>query len=214
MAKKKGKGCLTLIGVIVVLMVIVNLFGSGKESQKEQAKKNIATTEENSSKTKPKAENKKEDGVITSGHYQVGKDLPAGEYKVFSDSVSAYIEASKDSSGNVDSIIFNDNFSTFTYIDVSDGQYLKLTGCYAIPSEKAKKFDGSEIKDGMYKIGVDIPAGEYDVTANGTTAYIEVNAAPHGLESIVTNSNFENNELITVSDGQYFKIVGATAVKK
>ena len=152
---------------------------------------------------------------MKSGHYQVGKDVKAGEYKVFSDGGYGYIECAKDSSGGADSIVANENFSTFTYITVSDGQYFKLTGCYALPVEKAKKFSGSDIKDGMYKVGVDIPAGEYDVKANSSTAYVEVSSnSSHNLDSIVTNSNFETNNLVTVSDGQYLKIVGGTATKK
>ena len=37
MAKKKGKGCLIIVGVIIVLAVITSMFGDKK--QDEQAKK-------------------------------------------------------------------------------------------------------------------------------------------------------------------------------
>lgn len=60
--------------------------------------------------------------------------------------------------------------------------------------------------EGMYKVGVDIPAGEYNVTAElGESAYLEVSADSTG-DSIITNDVFENNLYITVTDGQYLTL--------
>ena len=67
-------------------------------------------------------------GVYSEGMYKVGKDLPAGEYKVTCNSeYSCYIEVSSDSTGNFDSIITNDNFDGEKYVTVSEGQYLTVT---------------------------------------------------------------------------------------
>lgn len=61
---------------------------------------------------------------------------------------------------------------------------------------------------GMYKVGDDIPAGEYLIEANTSTlpAYIEVSSDSSGtIDSIITNDNFYNRICITVSDGQYLQ---------
>ena len=58
----------------------------------------------------------------------------------------------------------------------------------------------------MYKVGVDIPAGEYNVIAEeGESAYLEVSSDSTG-NSIITNNIFENNMYITVTDGQYLTL--------
>ena len=60
--------------------------------------------------------------------------------------------------------------------------------------------------EGMYKVGVDIPAGEYNVQANaGERGYIEVSADASG-DSIITNDIFNNNTYISVSDGQFLTL--------
>lgn len=56
---------------------------------------------------------------------------------------------------------------------------------------------------GMYKVGVDIPTGEYNVKAEiGELGYLCV--YPDSTRSdIIANDSFENNSYITVTDGQY-----------
>lgn len=71
------------------------------------------------------------DGVYSDGTYLVGKDIPAGEYKVrYIENImgSGYFEVSKDSNGTLESIITNSIIDSDTYQTIKDGQYLKLTG--------------------------------------------------------------------------------------
>lgn len=67
------------------------------------------------------------------------------------------------------------------------------------PTTKESKYYGP----GMYKVGIDIPAGEYNVKAElGELGYLEVSNDPNGT-SIITTDAFENNSYVSVSDGQY-----------
>ena len=68
------------------------------------------------------------------GMYKVGADIPAGEYKLTATSDYGYWEVTTSSSADAD-IIGNDNFSNSTYVTVSEGQYLKLSRCYAEPAQ-------------------------------------------------------------------------------
>lgn len=154
----------------------------------------------------PKSDN------IKAGMYKVGTDLPAGEYILYGDGNMAYFQVSKDSTGTIESIISNDNFSGTRYITVADGQYLEFRSSYALPEVKApvqQPKDG-KFENGMYKVGKDIKAGEYKVVSSGGLAYFEVRKNSSGsLEGIVSNDNFEGEKYVTVKDGQYIKLNGS-----
>lgn len=66
----------------------------------------------------------------------------------------------------------------------------------------------------MYKVGTDIPAGEYIIFSDNSMSYVEVAKDSEGtVESIITNDNFEGEKYITVEDGQYLKLSAAKIVE-
>lgn len=149
-----------------------------------------------------------------SGMYKVGTDIPAGEYIVFSDNIiSGYVEISSSSSGKFEDIIANENINYNTIITIKDGNYLTLSGAYAVPFDEVTELDTSG--EGMFKVGTHIKAGEYKLECtNGISAYYEVSSnSSHNINSIIANDNFENNAYITVRDGQYLTISGGKIVK-
>lgn len=153
------------------------------------------------------------------GTYKIGTDLDAGTYylREYSDSSCAYYEVDRDSEGNSDSIIDNEVFENFAYISVTDGQYLDLSGCEAIPLKYAPKQaagrDGN-YTPGMYLVGRDISQGEYKLIENdGELAYYEILPDCKPSHKIVTNDAFKNTAYITVKNGQYLAVKGATFCK-
>lgn len=156
------------------------------------------------------------DALKGSGEYKVGKDIPAGEYYVKCNSYNLYIEVASDSSGTLDSIKYNLNTENGAYITVEDGEYLKINGGDIYELDKAPKNgpDGGYYKDGMYKVGKDIPAGEYNVESTKDLAYIEVASdSRHQIDGIITNDNFQNNKLVTVENGQYLTLNNGAQIK-
>ena len=145
------------------------------------------------------------------GMYKIGVDMPAGEYTLIAKS-TAYFQVAKDSTGQMDSIISNDNFNNRSIVTVADGQYLTLKNCTAYAFKDAPKVDiGADgfLQEGMYKVGVDLPAGEYKVTAD-SMGYAEVSGdSSHDMGSIISNDNFQGEKYITVKDGQYLKLTRA-----
>jgi len=209
--------------IIVIVIAAINGGGSGKD------KKNVATTnanvaqEENkkdTSKEKAPAETPKEevkDNKIKAGTYKIGEEVPAGEYLFVSKSMG-YIQCSKDSTGALESILYNDNVEGHSYITVNEGEYLKIQGGEMYPVADAPSVIPADglYKAGMYKVGQDIPAGEYKVklTSAAGMGYTEVATdSRHQLESIVTNENVQADSYITVTDGQYLKIQGVEIQK-
>lgn len=63
------------------------------------------------------------------------------------------------------------------------------------------------VSEGTYRVGTDIQAGEYKLTAQaGTSGYWEVTASSSPDASIIGNDNFENSAYVTVTDGQYLTL--------
>lgn len=146
--------------------------------------------------------------TIKAGMYKVGKDISAGEYLITSNSGSyaSYYEVTSDSTGNVDSILSNDIFSGTRYITLKNGQYIKIEDSTMILSKyaKAQKAKNGKFGNGMYKIGLEIPAGEYIIMSNSSDAYYEVrNDSLGDVDGVVTNDIFSGSRYITVEKGQY-----------
>lgn len=156
------------------------------------------------------------DALKGSGEYKVGTDIPAGEYYVKCDSYNLYVEVSSTSSGEIEDIIYNLNTKGGVYITVEDGEYLQIDGgkLYELDKAPDRGAEGGYYKEGMYKVGEDIPAGEYQVEAKEGMGYIEVSTdSRHQIESIITNDNFENNKYITLEEGQYITLSNGAQIK-
>lgn len=164
------------------------------------------TEEEKAAEARAQA---KADATVSSGTYKVGSEIPAGQYYLVG---SGYFAILKDSSGTLDAIIANDNFSGNSIVDLADGQYFELKGASMYPIEFYDPIEKTEFKDGMYRVGIDMPAGEYKVTSSSGYGYIEVTSdASHTLGAIITNDLVEDSTYQTVSEGQYVKLSEVTA---
>jgi cytoskeletal protein RodZ len=217
---------LIVIGVLFAIGIIGNLFNKAKPSTPNTPAGDVTKGLENSSITNPTEAAfvptetpaaPTEAPKLTSfkaGTYKVGTDIPAGEYVVFCDNnLLGYFELSSDSTGSLESIIANENFSYNSIITIKDGEYFKMQGSYAVPMKEAGTLNTTG--SGMFKIGTHLPAGEYKLESTGDTmGYYEVATdSSHNLNSIKTNENFEGNTYVTVTDGQYLKISSAKIVK-
>lgn len=200
---------------ILVLFILGSLgSGAGNETTPTKEVSNNVSAEASNEQSKEEVEDTT--FKLGPGSYKVGTDLKEGLYLAISEGGFSYLEVAKDSTGEFDSIISNDNFSTNRYIYLSDGQYLKLQRAQLVkPEENQLDMDNaSNLKDGMYKVGLDIDAGEYKVKATGGSGYVEVCKDATGtFNSIVSNDNFEGEKYITVKEGQYLKLSGAELLK-
>ncbi len=167
----------------------------------------------------PIAENPEVD-ITGTGMFLVGTHISAGEYKLDSGSDHGYYCIY--SSSRQDDIVANDVFEGQDYAAVSDGQYLVLSRCSIADSgdsapENTAEADSdaeasSQYAGGVYKVGVDIPAGEYVLFADDSGAgYFSV-SADSNQSDILFNDNFEYNSIITVNDGEYLDMSRCYAV--
>lgn len=222
------KKILKIIGIVLVAIIVIAAIATMGDDEKEKdSSGNAATTQESqeersqgqqqeeSEAQAESSEPEEESNAYAAGTYIVGQDLAAGTYYISTDTM-CYWELTSDSSGDLESIVANGNITTHTYVTVSDGQYFKVQGGEFLPAEDVEHTLQESFGDGMYLVGIDIPAGEYALTPDQDTItkslYYEVAPdASHNIMNIVTNGNVQGNDYITVSDGQYLTIQGGTA---
>lgn len=83
-----------------------------------------------------------------------------------------------------------------------------------LPEKSGSKYglDLDCYEPGMYKVGVDIEAGEYVLIAVGNSGYFCVSADAN-KDDIIFNGNFGVNSIITIYDGEYLDLSGCLAVE-
>lgn len=85
---------------------------------------------------------------------------------------------------------------------------------YEAALEEAEEAAESVIGEGTYRVGTDIEAGEYKLTATSDIpGYWEVTNSSAPDADIVGNDNFEGTAYVTVTDGQYLKLNRCTGEK-
>lgn len=193
-------------GLMVVAAIMVAIYGLSPESPESNGGPNSNGLTNSNNETQTNS------NIYGEGMYKVGTDIPEGEYFVYcTNSMFCYFEVASDSSGTLTSIVANDNIATFAFVTVKTGQYLKVSGGKFIKAADAS-VPGPDANGnygaGMYRVGTDIPAGEYKITCTGNLwCYIEVSSDSSGtLSSIVSNDNIDTFAYITVSEGQYLTV--------
>lgn len=207
--KRMSRGKKVLIGIGIYFAV--GIIAAGIISQTDSFK-NAGTRSggETTNASAPKINWKK------AGMYKVGSDLPSGEYLIQPQGDAAYYAVSTDSSGSLNSIITNDLLGGCSvYVTVRDGQYLTVQFAKFTEADKYEAKPANPIKQGMYRVGRDISAGEYKVTSSGMASYCAVQKDSYNtLGSIISNDAlFEGAKYVTVRDGQYLLIKDCTAVR-
>jgi hypothetical protein len=153
--------------------------------------------------------------AFDAGSYIKG-DIPEGEYAFIPFEGSSQYYAEKDGSGN---IVDNENFNSFGYVyvhgigNIENGGVLINPSAYetlGVKSAKEIYQIMNQVEDdykdsAWYKVGVDIPAGQYVIESYGE-GYVAIMSGPVGNNDIVDNEIFNGRYQLTVNDGQYLKI--------
>ncbi|MEU8620187.1 hypothetical protein [Streptomyces sp. NPDC048623] len=218
---------LTAVGAVVAVIVIGSAVGAGGGSgdsdspkaggQQEPAKKG-ADKKDGATGGAGKTEEKKAVTVDGDGDHEVGKDVKPGLYRSTGngDDAGCYWERAKDSSGETDSILANDNVTGTSYVQVAaTDKIFKSSGCksWEAVDPKATGTPKNELKGngGMFKVGVDIAPGTYKSTGNKDDAcyWERAKDASHSTDAILANDNVSGTAIVKVSASDaYFKSTG------
>ncbi|MFF5101420.1 hypothetical protein [Streptomyces sp. NPDC000134] len=174
-----------------------------------------------------KTDEKKKAAFAGDGDFQVGSDVEPGTYRTTGNTDGmCYWERAKDASGELDSLLANDNVTGTGYVTVGAADKIfKSSGCHdweavdpkakgAAGGSPATKMAGD---GGMFAVGADIAPGTYRSTGNADDmCYWErAKDAEHSLDSIIANDNVSGTAVVKInaSDG-YFKTTGCADWKK
>jgi hypothetical protein len=223
----KGKIALgAVVGIVVIGAVSANAGsdgdggGSGDNGSSASADRSTG-----GDKKKADAEEVVEKKVAFGGdgNFEVGSDIKPGTYRTTGNTDGmCYWERAKDSSGEMDSLLANDNVTGTGYVTVKATDKLfssSACGDWEAVDEKAKGSPASKMTGdaGMLRVGVDIAPGTYKSTGNtDDSCYWErAKDAGHSLDSIIANNNVTGTAVVTISasDG-YFKTSGCQDWKK
>ena len=220
----KQKLLTLLIGV--ALIVSLSACSVNETTDNNTSKNNVETSGYEETTPAPKKELTEREKMILKvselmdkdlafdvGSYIMG-DIPKGEYAFIGINSSKYY-CEEDAAGN---IIDNENFQSFGYVyvhglgnvetrgvlvSVNAFAELGVTGAkqlYEIINEQP-----NYTQSGMYKIGVDIPAGIYTVESIGN-GYFALLTGPVGNNDIIDNDNFTGRKQVSTSNGQYLEL--------
>ncbi|WP_329119711.1 hypothetical protein [Streptomyces sp. NBC_01353] len=209
---------LTAVGAIVAIVVIgAAAGGGGDDTTTTTAGDNKTSAEKKTPSTSEAPAKKKAAAIDGDGDFEVGTDVKPGLYRTSgNEDALCYWERAKDSSGEMDSILANDNVTGTSYVQIKASDKLfKSSGCkeWEAVDEKATGTPKSAPKGngGMFKVGLDIAPGTYKSTGNKDAGcYWERSKdASHGMDSILANDNVSGTAIVKVSksDG-YFKTSG------
>ena len=145
---------------------------------------------------------------IGDGVYLVGTDIPAGLYKgtTLSDTFGVWQIAS-DANGS--SIIASDPATSGQfYVQVKQGQYLKLSGVQIVNAAAAAPTKmRSSVGDGVYLVGTDIPAGRYRAEATFELRLLEdITRRERHPRRLGRRRQAGGHFYIHVKKGQYLKL--------
>ncbi|MEV0221222.1 hypothetical protein [Streptomyces sp. NPDC050704] len=195
--------------------------GSAAAAERDSGKKtdtNADTkTDTKSDKAEPKA------AFEGDGDFEVGTDVKPGTYRTTGNTDGlCYWERAKDASGELDSLLANDNVSGTSYVTIlATDKLFKSSGCqdWEAVAAKASGTPATRIKGngGMHRVGSDLAPGTYRSTGNtDDLCYWErTKDASHSLDSVIANHNVSGTAVVTVAAGDaYFKTSGCQDWKR
>ncbi|MGW0814101.1 hypothetical protein ACWD00_12770 [Streptomyces viridiviolaceus] len=214
----KGKVALgAVVGIVVIGAVSAN-GGDGDGGSGDKGSSASAQRQAGGEKDAGAAESSEKKAAFAGdGDFEVGSDVKPGTYRTSGNTDDmCYWERAKDASGELDSLLANDNVSGTSYVTVkATDKLFKSSGCndWEAVDPKAKGTPATKMAGdgGMFAVGTDIAPGTYKSTGNtDDMCYWERSKdAEHSLDSIIANNNVSGTAVVTISasDG-YFKTTG------
>lgn len=169
-----------------------------------------------------------EDGRCSGGVYEIGpgKDIDPGLYFLEggSNTESSFYVFDHDSDTNTytldDAVVYFGNY--FTELDAGDViAYMPDNDALRMyPVAKAEFAPEAPYANGVYRVGTDIPAGTYTITANDAAAAASYDSAAYVMKDLdfdddsITESKYVlagGSQTVTVKSGDFLELYAATA---
>ena len=140
-----------------------------------------------------------------SGTYLVGSDIPSGEYLFIAAGSSSRLIVKDTEYDGADTTIYTEEYDQQNaYVKLADGQYIYFDNGRLYNTDDRPTLNVNN--NGMYKVGVDIEAGIYNVEPGNEEAYysifnIDDPYSFHGF--LISDYQFTSTKKIKLEAGQY-----------
>ena len=107
-----------------------------------------------------------DDGVtVDAGTYQVGRDIPAGDYVVTENQDAMFASVMvRESADEASALVSHDLVNGQCVIRLREGTWVTLNEVVAVPIAQAEPITDGIVPEGSYLVGSQLPAGRYAVT--------------------------------------------------
>lgn len=191
----------------VVVLVVISAVAGGKTDSKENSKREsaAATAATGAPKTAPPSTTAPTTapppGFSGDGTFVVGQKTPAGVY-VSVDNASGslcYWQRAHDASGNLDSIIENDNARGQAVVQIQNGEVFTTRGCnrwvvFSPPGAPLSSFG-----DGVWIVPSQVNAGRWQSSGGSSCYWARLKDLAGGVESIAANDNVTGPTIVDIA---------------
>jgi len=156
------------------------------------------------------------EGLVKTGVHLVGSDIQPGVY-VRQAGEQCYWARLSGLTGDLDSIIANENSEGQIYIEVQPSDVALETGCDLLPLEQVPPPSEllTTLPAGMYLVGRDIGPGVYSGQAEGGQCYwARLSNLAGDLDGIIANDNAQGQFFIEVLPDDFAIVVGCEVVAR
>lgn len=155
--------------------------------------------------------------LLSDGKYLVGVDLPAGDYIIYGnnflfDGILAGSYKIYSSSAADAKKICSKTVGNWSFISLEDGQYIDLNRCYLYDISKTDLVNTKT--DGEFRVGIDIPAGEYRLRETSSLNCYSVDSGYTAYDKTVGFHMVDGQDYVTVEDGQLLDLAGCVIDEK
>ena len=155
--------------------------------------------------------------LLSDGKYLVGVDLPAGDYIIYGnnflfDGILAGSYKIYSSSAADAKKICSKTVGNWSFISLEDGQYIDLNRCYLYDISKTDLVNTKT--DGEFRVGIDIPAGEYRLRETSSLNCYSVDSGYTAYDKTVGFHMVDGQDYVTVEDGQLLDLSGCVIDEK
>ncbi len=165
-------------------------------------------------------EKEPEKTVLDAGKYEVGKDIKADEYLLVASGDAEIKLLRGEDSGNPDNVITSVSFKNSIYVNIIGCSFIELKNCKIYDlSSVPTRIDGGAYKNGMFKVGKDLEAGNYSVnkvvsSQAGTYKVLSKPYSTEGTVSVQTSGTVTKETTISLNAGQYILLNNVKITKQ
>lgn len=164
------------------------------------------------------------DGEYAPNVYKVGTDLPAGSYWLEGEDRSLsyfFILQPSETDASKYDVVHVNNYYGHNLIDLKDGQYFILSNEDGMePLSKMNDTFNAPYTSGVYRVGTDIPAGSYELTAgkaNDLYSYYVMSDLSFETSSYVDTGTYMDDSVkveVVLEEGTYLELYNMKATPK